>query len=155
LQRFARLSPPRLRFGIIIAAAFVAISWAARFDSELGRKTRSLVYPFDTFSMYAIGQHTASHIVVLYEGGVVRGVESYERFDCPTGFELERAVCDAPVGTYSRVAYLERKALLHIREHGGAGEREVRVVRRVWSVPEDGPPVRLADCELATCRVSP
>ncbi|MFN8644264.1 MAG: hypothetical protein U0802_22370 [Candidatus Binatia bacterium] len=62
----------RLRFGILCLLGYVALAWAVRFDLRLGGQIASLVYPLDTFSMYArpAGRDTSILLARTADGGV-------------------------------------------------------------------------------------
>src|SRR5439155_20466380 len=73
----------QLRFGTICILGYVALSWVVRFDMPLGGQIASLIYPLDTFSMYArMPNHEESHLLIRNANGRVHRVTDFRSFDC-------------------------------------------------------------------------
>ena len=72
-----------LRFGILCVLGYVALSWAVRFDMRRGEQIASLLYPLDTFSMYApIPGESMSHLLIRDGQGAIHRVTAFRSFDC-------------------------------------------------------------------------
>ena len=139
------------RFGILCVLGYVLLSWAARFDMRLGEQIASIVYPLDTFSMYAQAPTPEiSHLLVRDARGAVRPVPSFRSFDC------DEPVTDVPerCSGFRPINYLFEDLARHIQSHRGGGTEDVDLIVRTWSL-RAGAPVALApDCVVTHCRVS-
>ena len=133
---------------------YVALSWAVRFDlgRDADRSTQiaSLLYPLDTFSMYAeIPGGEMSYLLIRDAQKTVHQVTEYRSFDC-----------DEPIARSARcsdrrpILYLYRDLVRHIESHAGPGTSEVELIFRTWSVRPGKPTVQTSDCVVAHCRVS-
>jgi hypothetical protein len=142
----------QLRFGILCVLGYVALSWAVRFDLRLGSQIASLVYPLDTFSMYA-GMPGAdrSHLLMRDREGRVHRITAFHSFDCAEPIDGPGSRCSERRG----IPYLAEDFIRYIREHRGAGEREVELIGRTWELRPGAPPVQVPDCVIARCKVSP
>lgn len=138
-----------IRFGVLCVLAYVAASWLVRFDLPRGNRIASLVYPFDTFSMYArVPTDRIGHLLLRDDAGAVYRITSFTSFDC----EWPDVAADCV--DYS-IAYHEDDLLDHIDSHAGSGRSPLVLIRRTWQIQAGRAPRFLDDCELALCRVSP
>jgi hypothetical protein len=129
--------------------AYVALSWAGRFDMRLGEQIASLVYPLDTFSMYArMPAAQESHLLVRDHEGVVHRVTDFRSFDCAEPLTGTDARC--PHG----IPYHYEDLTRYIESHAGPGEREVELIARTWTLEPGAPPAPTSDCVVAHCRVA-
>lgn len=141
------------RLGILCLLGYLAIAWALRFDTRAGARNASLVYPFETFSMYAtVKEPVVSSVVVRDARGEVARVTAFATFDCAPPPVMIGGPCDAPRG--ARIAYLDDDAAQYVRTHPGGGPERVELVRRTWALPRGGPPGPPTDCVLSRCRVT-
>jgi len=138
------------RFGILSVLAYVALSWAARFDMALG--VASLVYPLDTFSMYAGSPGNAiGHLVVRDAVGGIHGVRDFAAYRCDA--ELKRGATRCrDLGGF---AYHYDDLVRYIDDHRGSGATAVDLVYRTWHLEPREPPSVEADCVIADCMVAP
>ena len=84
----------RRRFGVLCILAYVALSWSVRFDMPLGPQIASLVYPLDTFSMYAGPAGDAiSHLLIRDAQGAVHRVTDFRSFECAEPIDRSAARC--------------------------------------------------------------
>lgn len=150
--RMARLDGPT-RFGILCFLAYVAVSWAARFDTRGGPQNTSLVYPFETFSMYSrLTAPVVSRLLVRDERGAVSRVEEFASLACSPDPVLSGGPCDPPRG--ARISYLDDDASQYLRHHPGGGPERVELVRRTWELRPGGPLGPPRDCVLTRCTVT-
>jgi hypothetical protein len=141
----------QLRFGILCVLAYVALSWSARFDMRLGQQIASLVYPLDTFSMYArMPGEDRSHLLVRDAQGGVYRVTSFRSFDCAEPYAGPTARCATTRG----IPYHYDDLTNYIRDHEGHGELDVELITRTWELRSGAPPERTSDCVIAHCKVS-
>jgi hypothetical protein len=137
------------RFGILCVLGYVALSWAFRFDLRRGEQIASLVYPFDTFSMYArVSDARVGHLLLIDERGEAHRVLSFTTFEC-------RWPVETPACVDHSIKYHDDDLMHHIASNAGTGGTPMQLIRRSWRVRPDGPPVPLEDCTLAQCRVAP
>lgn len=129
----------------------MALSWAVRFDLRLGGQIASLVYPLDTFSMYArtAGADT-SMLLVRDADGAVHSVTEFRAFACDQPVSGDAARCATTRGIPYHYADLAR----WVEQHPGGGDLEVDLVTRTWRVNPGAAVERVADCVVAHCRVS-
>jgi hypothetical protein len=130
---------------------YAVLSWAVRFDMPLGAQIASLVYPLDTFSMYATppGRDT-SMLVVRDAQGAVHRVTDFHAFDCTEPVRGAAARCEQTRGIRYHYDDLAR----YIEAHAGTGEIDVDLVTRTWRVRAGAPIEQGDDCVVAHCRVS-
>jgi hypothetical protein len=118
----------RWRLGILLVLAYVALSWAARFDMRLG--DASLVYPLDTFSMYAgAPADTIGHLLIRDADGELHRVRDFS-------------------------AYHYDDLIRYIDGQRGLGTIPVDLIFRTWRLHQSEPPSVDADCVIAHCTVS-
>jgi hypothetical protein len=129
----------------------VVLSWLVRFDMRLGQQIASLVYPLDTFSMYAgmPGQKQSALLVRDGDGNVHR-VTSFRAFSCREPLTGAPAACAG-----QPIAYLYEDYVRYIEKHAGPGQRDVELIVRTWEIRTGSTPVRTSDCVIAHCSVSP
>ncbi len=140
-----------LRFGVLCLLAYVALSWAVRFDMRLGNQIASLLYPLDTFSMYAGGPgRDASHLLVRDSLGIVHRVTEFRAFDCAAALAETGARCADTHG----IQYHYDDLMRYIESHAGPGTSEVAIITRTWRIRPGAAPVQMADCIIARCKVS-
>ena len=138
------------RFGILSALAYVTLSWAARFDMALG--VASLVYPLDTFSMYAGPPgNTIGHLLVRDAVGEIHGVRDFAAYHCDAELKRGAIRCRDLAG----FAYHYDDLVRYIDAHSGAGATAVNLVYRTWHLQPSEPPSVEADCVIADCMVAP
>jgi hypothetical protein len=144
-----RLSKPR--FGLLCILGYVALSWAVRFDMRLGQQIASLLYPLDTFSMYAgMPGEDRSHLLVRDRQGTVHRVTTYRSFDCAEPI----SGADTPCATRRGIPYIDEDLTRYIRAHRGGGDEEVELITRTWELRPGAPPAREPDCVIARCKAS-
>jgi hypothetical protein len=140
-----------LRFGLLCLLAYVALSWAVRFDMRRGPQSASLVYPLDTFSMYApLPDQQVSHLLVRDAQGRTYGVTTFAAFECADLDTPEALRC---ADTHA-IAYHRDDLLHYVRSHAGPGDTPVELIARSWRVRRGEPATHVADCVVARCRVS-
>lgn len=144
------LDTPR-RFGLFCVLVYVALAWTARFDMRLGAQIRSLVYPLDTFSMYAgLPGRDSSMLLVRDRSGAVHRITSFRAFDCETPLADAAARCAHTRG----IPYLHEDFLRYIEAHRGPGDEPVELITRTWEVRAGTAPQPSGDCVVARCRVA-
>jgi hypothetical protein len=142
----------QLRFGLLLVLAYVALSWAVRFDMRLGAQIASLVYPLDTFSMYAgTPREDRSHLLLRDQQGGVYRITAFRSFDCAEAIDSVGAACSERRG----IPYMVEDFARYIRAHRGTGEIEVDVIARTWELHAGAAPTQLPDCVVTHCKVSP
>jgi hypothetical protein len=140
------------RFGLIVLLGYVAIAWAARFDTAYGAHNASIAYPFDTYSMYAgVPVRSASAILVRDAEGTVERVSAFRSFQCEATAGAWREHC-AVAG--AGLDYLDDDAEAYVRAHSGQGGEPVEIIRRTWTIPEASEPVRAEDCVIVACEAT-
>ncbi len=145
------LSPRRSRFAILCVLAYVALSWAVRFDMGLGFQVASLAYPLDTFSMYAGPAGKAiSHLVVRDEQGQAHGVTAFAAYECDAPVARNAARCAERPG----YAYHYDDLTRYIESHRGPGAIPVALVYRTWRIQPGEAPRLDTDCVVAHCTVA-
>lgn len=137
-----------VRFGVLCILAYVALSWAVRFDMRLGQQIASLLYPLDTFSMYAgmPGEDT-SYLLVRDGQGSVHRVTDFRSFDCAA---LAAGATQCPHG----IPYYYEGLTRYIESHTGTGDLDVELISRTWQFRTGAPPLT-SDCVIAHCKVAP
>ena len=140
--------------GLLIGLGFLAAAWAWRGDGRLGRQIRSVVYPFDTFSMYATTWRKEIRIPLL------RDPAGNTHFPYHFGGFLCEPVQDAGPACSSAysIDYHDDELLRHVRTHPlrpDAPVQHMELVRRHWQLQAGRAPVRLDDCVLQRCQVQP
>lgn len=140
-----------LRFGMLCVLGYVAFSWAFRFDMRLGEQMASLLYPLDTFSMYAgpPGEFV-SHPLIRDGQGTVYRITAFRSFDCAEPVARDVARCADSPG----FAYLYDDLARYIEHHRGPGEEPVELIYRTWRVRAGAAPAHASDCVIAHCKVS-
>jgi hypothetical protein len=141
----------RRRFGIVLVLAYVALSWAARFDLSLGRQIASLVYPLDTFSMYAgPAGDQIGHLLVRDAAGEFHRVRDFAAYHCDAELKRGANACASP-----GFGYHYDDLVRWVDGHGGSGTIPVDLVFRTWRLREGEPPSVEADCLISRCTVAP
>jgi hypothetical protein len=141
------------RFGVLCILGYVVLSWAVRFDMRRGDQIASLLYPLDTFSMYAYAPppiHEISHPLIRDARGGIHRVTAFGRYECVEPLSGPAARCADRRG----YQYHYDDVVNYIRSHAGPGESEVELISRTWQVPADAAPELVSDCIIARCRVS-
>jgi hypothetical protein len=142
----------RTRFGVLCILAYVALSWAVRFDMRLGGQIASLIYPLDTFSMYAgMPDKDRSHLLLRDRHETVHRITAFRSIDCP-GLTTGEAL---PCADRRGIPYMVEDFIDYIRTHPGGGEREVELIARTWDLHAGAAPTQAEDCVIARCTVSP
>lgn len=140
-----------VRFGLLCVLVYVALAWTARFDMRLGAQIRSLVYPLDTFSMYAgLPERDVSLLMVRDRTGAVHRITSFRTFACDGPLTGAAARCQQTRG----IPYLHEDFVRYIETHPGAGDEPVELITRTWEVRAGTVPVARDDCVVARCLVS-
>ena len=148
----ASVHAARLRFGVLCVLAYVALSWSFRFDMRLGKQMVSLVYPLDTFSMYATTPgDRASRLLIRDADGRMHHIEDFRSYDCAEPVTGSEVRCADRLG----IDYIHEELTRYIETHGGPGEREVELVARTWVIRRGESPIHESDCVVAHCRVTP
>lgn len=153
-MRSAADSPRRVlrRFGLLCALAYVVLAWAVRFDMAAGRQIASLIYPLDTFSMYAgLPYEEIGYLLVRDADGGVREITRLTAFDCDGPVRGPAARC----AEQHQIAYLRDDLTRYIEAHPGPGVTPVELVVRVWRLQHGAAAVHVSDCVVTTCRVAP
>jgi hypothetical protein len=141
-----------LRFGALCVLGYVLLSWLVRFDMRLGQQIISLVYPLDTFSMYAgMPGEDRSALLVRDAEGTVHRVTAFRTFSCGEPLIGAGAACQTRQG----IPYLYEDLVHYIDSHPGSGSREVELITRTWQIQNGAAPVQTPDCVIAHCKVSP
>lgn len=140
-----------LRFGALCVLGYVALSWLVRFDMRLGQQMASLVYPLDTFSMYA-GMPAANQSALLVRDGDgnVHRVTTFRAFSCDEPLSGASAECAG-----QPIEYLYEDLVRYIESHAGPGQRDVDLIVRTWAIRTGAAPLEMPDCVIARCKVSP
>jgi hypothetical protein len=141
-----------LRFGTLCVLGYVVLSWLVRFDMRLGQQIASLVYPLDTFSMYGGMAGAQQSALLVRDGqGNVHRVKAFRAFSCAEPLTGESAACTGRHG----ITYLYEDLFHYIESHPGPGKRDVELITRTWEIRTGAAPVRMPDCVIAHCQVSP
>ena len=141
-----------LRFGILLILAYVALAWAARFDLALGHQIASLVYPLDTFSMYAGPPgEKIGHLLVRDATGGIHRVRDFAAYRCDAELKRGATRCSDQQG----FGYHYDDLVRYIDDHGGSGSIPVDVLFRTWRLERSKPPTVEADCVISHCMVAP
>jgi hypothetical protein len=139
------------RFGVLCVLGYVALSWAVRFDMDEGDQIASLVYPLDTFSMYAQAPSPdISHLLVRDAEGRVRPATDFRAFDCDEPVTGVSARCS----DHRMIRYLYEEIAKYIESHQGLGTQDVELIFRTWTLRAGEPVAHQSDCVIAHCRVS-
>jgi len=136
---------------VLCVLAYVALSWMVRYDMRRGDQIASLLYPLDTFSMYAARPaREISHLLVRDRQGVAHRVMAFRSFDCaePVGGSAVR--CADKRG----FQYHYDDLTDYIQRHTGPGEVEIELISRTWALRPGAAPVHTSDCVIARCTVS-
>ena len=141
----------RRRFAVLCLLAYVALSWTARYDMRRGDQIASLLYPLDTFSMYAShGARAMSHLLVRDGQGGAHRVTAFRSFECAEPVSGSAARCADQRGFQYHYDDLTN----YIQSHTGPGDIEVELISRTWALRPGRAPVHTADCVISRCRVS-
>jgi hypothetical protein len=141
----------RRRFGILLLLAYVALSWAVRFDMGLGEQIASLVYPLDTFSMYAgPPRDTIGHLLVRDANGEIHRVRDFAAYQCDAELKRGTTAC-ADEG----FPYHYDDLVRYVDGHSGSGTIPVDLIFRTWRLRQSEPPSVEADCVISRCMVAP
>lgn len=139
------------RFGVLCVLVYVTLSWAVRFDMDRGEQIASLVYPLDTFSMYAQAPSPEiSHLLLRDAQGVVHSVTDFRSFDCDARVEEGMAQCPEQ----HSIRYLYEELTKYVENHPGTGTESAELVLRTWSLHPGAPVTQTSDCVVAHCQVS-
>ena len=140
-----------LRFGVLCALGYLVVAWFARFDMDRGTQIASLVYPFDTFSMYStVAEGESSYLLARDEHGAVHAIESYGAFDCDDTVDTKKSLCNENPS----IRYLDDDMANYVLRHPGSGTQTVDIIRRTWMVTAGEQPQLIGDCVITVCRVS-
>lgn len=145
----------RLRFGVICVLGYVTLSWALLFDMRRGLQCASLIYPLDTFSMYAyVPPPDVASLLLRDAGGNIRRIKEMRSYHCADPVSGPEARCaDKPVFKFHSDAMTR-----YIRKHqgpGGPGGLEAELLVRTFALRPGAAPVQTSDCVISRCRVSP
>src|SRR5215470_5502306 len=141
----------RRRFGVLLILAYAALSWAARFDMGLGEQIASLIYPLDTFSMYAGPPgDRIGHLLVRDGDGAIHGVREFSAYRCDAALTRGATGC-----ADSGFAYHYDDLVRYIDGHSGSGAIPVDLIVRTWRLERSKPPSVEADCVISHCAVAP
>jgi hypothetical protein len=141
----------RRRFGLLCLLGYVALSWAVRFDMPEGEQIASLLYPLDTFSMYAeVPGQEISYLLIRDAQGMVHRVTEFRSFDCVEPVAGSTARCSDRRG----FQYHDRELIQHIERHAGPGNSDAELIFRTWHVRSGAGAVHVADCVVSRCKVS-
>jgi hypothetical protein len=144
------MAPPRLRFAVLCVLTYLFLAWVARFDMGTSPHVASLVYPLDTFSMYAgVPSHDVSHLLLRDRAGSTHDVTAFRTFDCADPVLGLGTRCTAG----NHIPYHYDDLTHYIASHPGAGDMEVELIARTWHIPTGGAAVETADCVVTRCRV--
>ena len=114
------------RFGALCVLGYVALSWTARFDMRLHEQDMSLLYPLDTFSMYARPPgEDRSLLLVRTADGVVHPVTDFRAFACAEPILGSGARCAETRG----IRYHFEELARYIETHSGTGTLDVDAQR--------------------------
>ena len=139
------------RFGVLCVLTYVALSWAARFDTRGGDQNASLFYPLDTFSMYAgVPGEYMSHLLVRDAQGSVHRVTSYRSFQCVEPIRRGESKCSET----DAIAYHYDDLVNYIEGHPGHGDQNVELINRTWRIVPQSTPSVISDCVVAHCEAS-
>jgi hypothetical protein len=139
------------RFGILLILTYVALSWAARFDMALGEQIASLVYPLDTFSMYAgPPAEKIGHLLVRDADGAIHPVRDFAAYQCDAELKRGATACPDQPG----FGYHYDDLVRWIDDHSGSGTIRVDLVFRTWLLRRSEPPSVAGDCVIARCMVA-
>jgi hypothetical protein len=144
--------PGHLRFGVLCILGYVALSWAVRFDMRLGAQIASLMYPLDTFSMYAgMPGEDASHLLVRDTEGQVHRVTAFRSYTCADPIVRPAARCTQQRGI---IPYHYDDFVEYIQRHAGGDDLDVELIVRNWKLRNGRPPEHTEDCVVTRCMVS-
>jgi hypothetical protein len=122
-----------------------------RFDMRRGEQAASLLYPLDTFSMYAaIPQHDVSHLLVRDAQGATYRVTAFASFGCSEPVTGDAARCSRQ----HHIGYHYDDLTHYITTHTGSGDIDVELISRTWHIRSGAGPVHTGDCVIAHCKVS-
>jgi len=140
------------RFGVLCLLGYVALAWSVRFDMRLGDQIASLVYPLDTFSMYGrMPGRDSSYALLRDRQGRTYRVTDFSSFDCAEPVAGANAQCTDRRG----IPYHDEEMAEYIRLHHGAGQLDVELVARTWTLHTGAAPQLDSDCIIAHCKVAP
>lgn len=148
-----RCLPRYVHFAIALTLAYVAASWAVRFDWGRNRQIASLVYPLDTFSMYAASSGPRTSLMMLRDSdSASHRIEHFSAFDCRPSAHT----CDSSAA----IAYHDRDNHGFIARHAAKRDNQrpwqrMDLVIRSWAVRPWQRPATLPDCVVAHCDVLP
>lgn len=141
-----------LRFGVLCVLIYVVLSWAIRIDMRLGIQMASLIYPLDTFSMYATAPPGhATRLLIRDDRGKIHHIEAFRAYDCVDPVTGPNVRCADDLG----IDYIHEKLTRYIETHRGPGERQIELIARTWVITPGEAPVHDSDCVVAQCRVAP
>ncbi|HXT01462.1 MAG TPA: hypothetical protein VN915_12350 [Elusimicrobiota bacterium] len=142
----------RRRFGVLCVLGYVALSWAMLFDMRRGPQCASLVYPLDTFSMYAqIPAPEVASLVLRDANGGIRRIKDMRSYECEDPLSGPEARCaGAPLYRFNSDALLR-----YVRKHKGPGALDAELLVRTFALKPGEAPVQESECVLSRCKVSP
>jgi hypothetical protein len=122
---------------------------------RLGEQIASLMYPLDTFSMYArIPAEEMSHLLIRDADGAVHRVTDFRSFACAEPLTGSAARCPDRHG----IQYLSEDLTNYIRQHQATDESQVRaevdLIARTWRIRSGTAPVQIPDCVVTRCKVA-
>jgi len=118
---------------------------------RLGQQIASLIYPLDTFSMYArMPVEDRSLLLVRDQQGTVHHVTAFRTFDCLEEIARGASECRERFG----IQYFYEDLLRYIESHRGAGDLEVELITRTWELRAGAAPEQTEDCIITRCKVS-
>jgi len=139
MRRFLLPHSRHLRFAILCVLGY-------------GEGNASIVYPLDTFSMYArMPGEDRSHLLVRDASGTVHRVTAFRSYHCNEPIIGPGAHCVDKHG----IEYHYEDLARYTTEHSGPGALPVELITRTWTVRSGAPVVQDADCLIAHCEVSP
>jgi hypothetical protein len=135
---------------VLCVLGYVALAWAVRFDLPQGDQIASLVYPLDTFSMYAQAPSPQMSYMLIRDSGGVHQITDFRSFDCSGSVTGDVAPCAGG----RPIQYLHDDQIHYIQDHRGSGGDDAELVIRTWQLQPGAPVLQTADCVVAQCRVS-
>ncbi|HYD50921.1 MAG TPA: hypothetical protein VEB21_21370 [Terriglobales bacterium] len=137
------------RFAVLAILLYLTLAWAVRFDMRRGEQIASLVYPLDTFSMYApVPANRISYLLLRDDHGESHRVTAFRSFHCDSPLHGRRPCPEA-----SSIEYHYDDLIEHILSHAGEGAMTADLVVRTWEIAAGQKPRLHSDCVVSRCRV--